>query len=144
MKISQQNIKRTENILSLQAPRRIVYSQCWEDEESGRKALKITPDDELLVITSGGCNVLAFSLEYPRSITAIDSNPAQNHLLELKIAAIRGLEYDLFLRFLGVRRSDMRWVLYQTIRGYMSTAARDYWDTQRENIEQGDHPHRTV
>ena len=137
MKISQQNIKRTENILSLQVPRRIVYSQCWEDEESGRKALKITPDDELLVITSGGCNVLAFSLEYPRSITAIDSNPAQNHLLELKIAAIRGLEYDLFLRFLGVRRSDMRWVLYQTIRGYMSTAARDYWDTQRENIEQG-------
>jgi S-adenosylmethionine-diacylglycerol 3-amino-3-carboxypropyl transferase len=89
------------------------------------------------VITSGGCNVLAFSLEHPRSITALDSNPAQNHLLELKIAAIRGLDYDLLLRFLGVRRSDERWALYQTVRGYLSTAARDYWDTQRENIEQG-------
>ncbi|MFB0519894.1 MAG: DUF3419 family protein, partial [Desulfatiglandales bacterium] len=135
MTVSQQNAKINEAIPSPLVPGTIVYSQCWEDPESGRKALKITPDDDVLVITSGGCNVLAFSLEHPRSLIAIDSNSAQNHLLELKMAAIRGLNYDSFLRFLGVRQSDERWVLYQTIRHHLPTAAQGYWDSQREKIE---------
>ena len=116
---------------------RIVYSQCWEDPESSRKALRITPDDDLLVITSGGCNVLALSLEHPKSLTAIDGNPAQNHLLELKIAAIHALNYDLFLSFLGIKASADRWELYLTIRNYLSISARAYWDLRKGIIESG-------
>lgn len=134
---TQQGTMVPKGTLSPRMFQRIVYSQCWEDPESGRQALLITPDDDVLMITSGGCNVLAFSLEHPRSITAIDSNPAQNYLLELKIAAIRGLDYDSFLRFLGVRQCNERWALYKTARQHLSTAAQDYWDWERENIEQG-------
>ncbi|MFH1575205.1 MAG: BtaA family protein [Acidobacteriota bacterium] len=137
MTVSQSETGVHEGTSSSRVPGRIVYSQCWEDPESGRNALGITPDDDVLMITSGGCNVLAFSLEQPRSITAIDSNSAQNHLLELKIAAIRGLDYDSFLRFLGVRQSNERRDLYQAVRQHLSAAAQEYWDAQRENIERG-------
>ena len=57
----------------------IGYSQCWEDPATVREALRITPDDDVLAVTSGGCNVLALLLDRPHSITAVDINPAQNY-----------------------------------------------------------------
>jgi S-adenosylmethionine-diacylglycerol 3-amino-3-carboxypropyl transferase len=42
--------------------------------------------DNLLVITSAGCNVLDYTLTGPRRILAVDANPRQNALLELKFA----------------------------------------------------------
>lgn len=137
MTISQKKVDEPPRIRSRPVFRGIIYSQCWEDPESGRTALRITPEDDVLTITSAGCNVLALSLEQPRSIAAIDFNPAQNYLLELKIAALRRLDYNRFLRFLGVRPSDERWVLYQTVRQDLSLGAQDYWDSQRRSIEQG-------
>jgi S-adenosylmethionine-diacylglycerol 3-amino-3-carboxypropyl transferase len=115
----------------------IAYSQCWEDPSSGATALALGADDDLLVVTSGGCNVLALALERPRSITAIDRNPAQNHLLELKIAAVQALEHDAFLRFLGARPSDERARLYRELRPLLTPVARAFWDEQPSAIEGG-------
>ena len=49
--------------------RSLVYNTCWEDPAVDRKALALTPDDTLLVITSAGCNVLDYALLAPRRIT---------------------------------------------------------------------------
>jgi hypothetical protein len=72
--------------------RSLVYNTCWEDPAVDRQALRLTPDDVLLVIGSAGCNVLDYALQAPRAIHAVDANPRQNALLELKIAAIRHLD----------------------------------------------------
>src|SRR5215211_7924830 len=79
----------------------LVYNTCWEDPRLDRVALELTPDDEVMVITSAGCNVLDYLLCGPRRIHAVDMNPRQNALLELKIAALRRLEYPKFFAFFG-------------------------------------------
>ena len=42
--------------------RSMAYNTCWEDPAVDRRALQLTPDDTMLVITSAGCNVLDYAL----------------------------------------------------------------------------------
>ena len=80
--------------------RSLVYNTCWEDPAVDRQALQLTSNDTILVITSAGCNTLDYALQAPRRIHAVDANPRQTALLELKIAGIRGLDFeDFFLLF---------------------------------------------
>jgi S-adenosylmethionine-diacylglycerol 3-amino-3-carboxypropyl transferase len=118
-------------------PNGIAYSQCWEDPATGVTALELRGTDDLLVVTSGGCNALALALEEPRTVTAIDRNPAQNHLLELKLAAAVALEHEAFVRFLGARPSDGRASTYRELRPLLTPAARAFWDEQPSAIEGG-------
>ena len=54
----------------------------------------------MLVITSAGCNALDYALQGPARVHAVDANPRQTALLELKLAGIRGLDFeDFFLLF---------------------------------------------
>ena len=69
--------------------RTLVYNACWEDPAVDRQVLGVTGDDNLLVITSAGCNVLDYALLGPKRIYAVDANPRQTALLELKLAGIR-------------------------------------------------------
>lgn len=116
----------------------IVYSQCWEDPRTAAGALSLRGEDDLLVITSGGCNALALSLEGPRTITAVDLNPAQSHLLELKIAAIRALDHPSLLAFVGARPCDDRVALYtDAVRAVLPEAARAFWDRHTGVIASG-------
>jgi len=81
--------------------RNLVYNACWEDPAIDRQVLAIGPDDTLLAITSAGCNVLDYALLGPRQIHAVDANPRQTALLELKIAGIVALEFDDFFAIFG-------------------------------------------
>ena len=56
----------------------------------------------------------------PQEIVAVDVNPTQNHLLELKIAAMRALGYEPYLAFLGVRPARDRLKVYQGLRPELS------------------------
>ena len=67
--------------------RSLVYNTCWEDPAVDRQALRLTPADRMLVITSAGCNVLDYALAGVERIDAVDANPRQTALLELKLAA---------------------------------------------------------
>lgn len=122
---------------SVPFPWKIAYSQSWEDPHTVREALRITPDDDVLMVTSGGCNVLALLLDQPRSITAVDINPAQNYLLQLKLGAVLGLSHDDLLTFVGARQSGDRGALYHRIRKHLSGVAQRYWDLRQDDIEQG-------
>lgn len=109
----------------------LVYNTCWEDPRLDREALKIGPDDEILVITSAGCNALDYALCGPRRVHAVDMNPRQNALLELKQAAIRGLEFDDFFRLFGDGRlPGARRVYEQKLRGHLSPWSRGFWDAK--------------
>jgi len=116
---------------------RIHYSQCWEDPKTLTKALRISPKDNVISIASGGDNTLALLLENPKSITAIDSNPAQIYLCELKIKAIQYLNYEDFIAFLGLTKSKYRFDTYNFLRNFLSRPAKKYWDEQIEKLLQG-------
>jgi S-adenosylmethionine-diacylglycerol 3-amino-3-carboxypropyl transferase len=116
---------------------KIHYAQCWEDPHSLNSALQITPDDDVISIASGGDNSFALMLHNPRSLTAVDMNPAQIHLVELKMRAIRKLDYDDFIGLVGARPCRERLKLYSCLRPGLSQKAREYWDGQNENLIAG-------
>lgn len=115
----------------------IRYSQVWEDCALLGRALAIGRDDDLLSIGSAGDNVLALLLDEPRSVTAIDLNPAQAALVELKLAAVRALNYAEFVCFIGARDGFDRVALYHRVRDGLSPAARRFWDAHPAELAIG-------
>lgn len=108
---------------------RLVYNTCWEDPRLDREALALGPDDAMLVITSAGCNVLDYALDAPARIHAVDLNPRQNALLELKLAGIRGLDHHDFFQLFGLGRHDAWHDIYHArLREQLSPWATRYWD----------------
>ncbi len=115
----------------------VRYSQVWEDHLLLERGLDIHPDDDVLSICSAGDNVLALLLLEPRSVTAVDMNPAQTALLELKLAAIRVLDHQDFVRLLGVRPGTDRLKIFGRIQNELSPQTREFWLTRHEDIDQG-------
>lgn len=116
---------------------RIHYAQCWEDPQTLRQALDITPGDNIISIASGGDNTFSLLLNNPGSLTAVDRNPIQIFLVELKMRAIERLEYDEFVRFVGARSDENRERIYSRIRPHLSRKARAYWDENPDIIQKG-------
>jgi S-adenosylmethionine-diacylglycerol 3-amino-3-carboxypropyl transferase len=107
----------------------LVYNTCWEDPAVDRQAVNFTADDVVLVITSAGCNALDYALMAPRRIHAVDANPRQTALLELKLACVRGLAFDDFFRIFGEGLHPRFATLYsRELRDQLSPFARAYWD----------------
>ncbi|MDH3443985.1 MAG: BtaA family protein, partial [Deltaproteobacteria bacterium] len=115
----------------------IRYAQCWEDPVSLRRALRVSQTDDIVSIASGGENSFALLLDGPRSLTAVDSNAAQLFLVELKMRALKRLDYDDFAGFIGARPCQTRERLYRAVRPELSPEAREYWDNRTVKIDQG-------
>jgi S-adenosylmethionine-diacylglycerol 3-amino-3-carboxypropyl transferase len=115
----------------------INYSHSWEDPTVLTDALAIGANDRVLSITSGGDNSLALLLMNPQEVIAIDRNPAQSYLLELKKAAAIALPYDVYRAFLGVTASDKRMDLFETISRSLSPDARKWWREHPSYVAKG-------
>ncbi len=119
----------------------LVYNTCWEDPRLDRVALELTPQDRLLVITSAGCNALDYLLGGVGHVYAVDMNPRQNALLELKVAALRNLEYEQLFDMFGRGRLPNAEAIYaSSLRQSLSSPSRKYWDRW---IHLFDHPKRS-
>ncbi|HEY2347665.1 MAG TPA: DUF3419 family protein [Puia sp.] len=116
---------------------KLVFTQNWEDPACDHAALKIKSKDAVLAITSGGCNVLGFLLFDPEVIYSIDINPTQSYILELKIAAIKNLDFEDFVSFSGLHPNTDRMVLYGKIQSGLSRDAQRYWGNQKKLIRNG-------
>lgn len=107
----------------------LVYNACWEDPRLDQVALALKPGDRVMVITSAGCNALDYALQGPAHVHAIDVNPRQNALLELKLAGIRALDFEAFFALFGCGRTADPEGLYRTqLRSRLSPFARNFWD----------------
>ncbi|SFH83951.1 DUF3419 family protein [Planctomicrobium piriforme] len=107
----------------------LVYNQCWEDPRLDRVALEFTPDDEVLVITSAGCNALDYALAGSKHVYAVDMNFRQNALLELKKAGIKKLDYEQFFDLFGKGQlKSWKTVYPQLLRPELPEAAQRFWD----------------
>ena len=126
-----------EPIASVLGRAELRYSQVWEDHRLLEEGLAVGADDDVLSIASAGDNALALLLQGPRSVTAIDLNPAQMALVELKVAAIRRLSHAEMVALLGVREGPDRLGLYERLRGELSAASRAFLDGFRGEIAAG-------
>jgi len=118
-----------ERVFDALYSRSLIYNTCWEDPAVDRQALGITGGDTMLVITSAGCNVLDYALAGPRRIHAVDANPRQTALLELKLAGIRRLSYTDFFMLFGEGRHPQFPELYrELLRSDLSPFAQRFWD----------------
>jgi len=118
-----------ERVFDALYSRSLIYNTCWEDPAVDRKALNITGDDTILVITSAGCNALDYALAAPRRIHAVDANPRQTALLELKLAGIRHLGFNDFFALFGEGRHPQFEELYRdALRRDLSPFAQQFWD----------------
>ncbi|KAI1348426.1 hypothetical protein F5Y01DRAFT_212598 [Xylaria sp. FL0043] len=105
-----------------------IYAFTWEDTRVDGHILKLKPDDVVLAITSAGDNILSYALQCPARIHAVDLNPTQNHLLELKIAAYQSLEYQDFWKIFGEgKHPDFRSLLISKMSSHLSSRAFQYW-----------------
>lgn len=105
-----------------------IYAFTWEDARMDARLLKINSDDVILAITSAGDNILSYALERPKRIHAVDLNPAQNHLLELKAAAFRALDYHHVWKLFGEgKHENFKALLLGRLSPHLSSQAFDYW-----------------
>ena len=119
----------------------IRYANCWEDADILCEALRPSEGKRFLSIASGGDNSLALLAE-GADVVAADLSSSQLALVELKTAAIRELDYEEALAFLGVRESIERRTIFADLRDSLSDGTREYWDGHGAEIGRGVVKHR--
>jgi S-adenosylmethionine-diacylglycerol 3-amino-3-carboxypropyl transferase len=115
----------------------VRYANLWEDASVLARGLRVQAGERVLSIGSGGDNCFALLLFDPSVVVAADLNPAQLHLIELKMAAIRRLEYPQVLEFLGFRPATNRLVTYAALRADLSERAQVFWTHHAESVANG-------
>lgn len=116
---------------------RLMFTQSWEDPACDIAALRPQPGDTMFAVTSGGDNVLEFLLSDPGKLIAVDLNPTQTYLLELKMAAFRELSHEEMLHLLGVRSTQTSRELYGRLENNLTDEARAYWSANLSWFDEG-------
>ncbi|CAK7198564.1 hypothetical protein SEUCBS139899_001227 [Sporothrix eucalyptigena] len=106
-----------------------IYAFTWEDTRVDERLLKLNENDVVLAITSAGDNILSYALQSPARIHAVDLNPSQNHLLELKVAAYTAqIPYeDFWLLFGAGKHPGFRELLITRLSPHLSSRGFQYW-----------------
>jgi S-adenosylmethionine-diacylglycerol 3-amino-3-carboxypropyl transferase len=115
----------------------ILFSSCNEASASELQAFGELDGKHVLAITAGGGRVLNLLLARPELIWAVDLNPAQSYLLELKVAGMQALDHHEYLAFLGVRPAPDRLATYAALREQLSLGAREFFDRRSELLQAG-------
>jgi S-adenosylmethionine-diacylglycerol 3-amino-3-carboxypropyl transferase len=138
---------------------KILYNTAWEDPSIDIIAMGVSEKDNIVMITSGGCkvfmsntifnvmkvmcwlthsttqivsfyNTIRFIPLREIDIYSIDRNICQNALLELKIAAIKELDYEDFWQIFGEGRvPQFSKQYYPRLRKHLSLKAQQFWDS---------------
>lgn len=116
---------------------RLSYSFGNEDWSTEQKALKIQPSDRVVCITASGDRPLHLLLDESQEIIALDANPIQNFLLELKVAAMQQLSHEEYLSFLGAAPGKNRLDTLKRLSNHLSPGAAEYWKRHKKRINAG-------
>lgn len=111
---------------------RLVYAQIWEDPQSDLDALQLKPGANILTISSGGCNALAYLSAEPAAVHAVDLNASHLAMLNIKQNAIKHLpDYQAVLAFLGdANQADNLKRYKRHVRQHLSEDASDFWESR--------------
>ncbi|CAF0963342.1 unnamed protein product [Didymodactylos carnosus] len=115
---------------------KIVFNCVWEDPLLDIEALEISEKDNIMAITSAGCNILTYVLQKPNHIYAIDINPCQNAILQLKIACIKELDFPTFWEIWGHGKlRGFSTNIYPRLRRHLSQEAKNFWDSHKHYFD---------
>ncbi|MDH5367645.1 MAG: BtaA family protein [Cyclobacteriaceae bacterium] len=115
----------------------IRYANCWEDADVLLDGLNVQQDDRVLSIGSAGDNSFSLLVNNPELVVAVDINPIQLNLIELKKSAITTLDHSSFLEFLGFKESSRRLDLFDIVKKHLATNLQQFWENRKEDIENG-------
>ncbi len=107
--------------------KRLSYSFGNEDWLTEHKALQIEPDSRVLCITASGDRPLNLLTKDCTEIVSLDANPYQNHLLELKKTALKHLNDDDYLAFMGVHPCVSRKETLKQLSAHLPAETSKYW-----------------
>ena len=118
---------------------RLYFAQVREDACVELSALDPQPTDRVVAVSSGGCTALSLLGAGAATVHAVDVNSAQNHLVELKVAAVCRLERLNAVSFLGGTPAPpgRRVAWYRELRGDLTPGARAYWDARAALVTRG-------
>jgi len=118
---------------------RLFFAQVREDPLLEIEALSPLSDARVVVVSSGGCTAFSLLAAGAKEVIAVDLNSTQNHLVELKVVALRRLVNPELMSFLGVApgTSRRRSRTYAVLRPYLSDNAVKYWDRNESLIGRG-------
>jgi S-adenosylmethionine-diacylglycerol 3-amino-3-carboxypropyl transferase len=118
---------------------RLYFGQVREDPLLEIEALRPTMADRVVVVTSGGCTALSLLAAGAGEVIAVDLNRTQNHLLELKAAAVAALSARGAIAFLGAAHATAaaRLRAYRALREMLGDDARDHWDARPADVGRG-------
>ena len=111
---------------------RLIYNTCWEDPRIDKALLNFDNHSQVVMITSAGCNALDYLLKGSSNIHAVDVNPRQNALLQLKIALIKLGSYDDLFQMFGRGYHPHYERIYKAARPYLPVCAAEFW---KKNIK---------
>lgn len=111
---------------------RLVHAQVWEDPQADLHALQLRPGANIVTISSGGCNALAYLSAEPAAVHAVDLNAAHLAMLNIKQTAIKHLpDYDAVLAYLGdANHADNLKRYKRHIRQHLSEDASNFWESR--------------
>lgn len=115
-----------------------IYAFTWEDSRVDARILNLKSDDVVLAICSAGDNILSYLLQGPARVHAVDLNPSQCHLLELKVAGYYALPYEDFWKIFGEgTHPEFRQLLISKLSPHLSSRAFQYWLKNAHIFTQG-------
>ncbi|MEP6990455.1 MAG: DUF3419 family protein [bacterium] len=114
----------------------VQYSCCNEDSLSEIEALKLSGRRALSIHAAGG-RAFSLLLGDPREVVAIDRNPAQIFLGQLKVAAMRLLDREPYRAFVGITDGIDRADVYRSLRETLPDTTRAFWDARPSDISAG-------
>ena len=117
----------------------LMFAQVREDPCIEMQALAPALGGTIVVVSSGGCTALSLLAAGAQHVIGVDLSRAQNHLVELKCAAVRAFARLEAIAFLGAQpmAALRRRRLYGALAPLLTPQARAYWDGHRTAIERG-------
>jgi S-adenosylmethionine-diacylglycerol 3-amino-3-carboxypropyl transferase len=113
------------------------YSIGNEDWNVEQQALQVKPGDRVICVTASGDRPLHLLMTDCAEIISIDMNRIQNHLLELKLAAIAALDYEKYLAFLGCTPCANRDAILQKLKPFLSAESAEFWEKHKKLLRRG-------
>ena len=115
---------------------RLFFAQVREDPRLELDAFRDHLDGPIAVVSSAGCTALSLLADGASEVIGVDLNRTQNHLVELKAAALAHAEPIAFLGGAPMP-PPARLLAYQQIRLTLTPAARRYWDSKPRQLARG-------
>lgn len=119
----------------------LLFGAVREDPLLEIEVLRPAFAGRIALVASGGCTALSLLASGARQVVAVDLNPVQNHLVELKHAAVSTLGPHASVTFLGLGPATRasRLASYAALRGALGADAQRHWDERPALVARGAH-----